>query len=73
MIYRNVAGVDMAAIVTGLVLEPDDEQQVAGVHLELFPPPGLGKDLLNTQWGVRQTPDPAEPEDGCWRWPERTS
>lgn len=66
VVYRSKDGVDMAAVVTGLV---DAEENA--VHLHLFPPPGLGADALSYQWGVPMAEDPKDPGRGTWRWPER--
>lgn len=66
VIYRSKHGVDMAAVITGLVKDEDD-----AVHLHLFPPPGESADAMSYQWGVPMAESPDEPGRGTWRWPER--
>lgn len=65
VIYRSKHGVDMAAVITGLVQGDDD-----AVHLHLFPPPGQAADAMSYEWGVAMA-EPDEPRPGTWRWPER--
>lgn len=66
VIYRSRAGVDMPAIVTGLV-EGDPD----AVFLEIFPPPGASKDIIDGHWGVVQALYPDRAGPCTWRWPER--
>ena len=76
VIYRNRAGIDMPAIITGLAQDPAAPQAIVGVHLTCFPPPGEAPDYLDPTWGVRYRDDDTHdgPADlaGRWRWPDRT-
>lgn len=70
VVYRSRAGVDMPGIVTALAPVDDDGVQRA-VFLELFPPPGEAKDLIDRQWGVAAARGVGEEwYVQRWRWPD---
>jgi hypothetical protein len=69
VIYRTRLGRDVAAIITGFALDDHDPNWL-GVHLQQFPPPELGHEILPI-CGVPQSVDGDNAKPGTWR--ERNS
>lgn len=62
VIYRSRDGADMPGLITGIA-----NPETGDVHLELFSPPHVRKDILDPSWGAARWDGQGEPGSGTWR------